>query len=60
LKIQTGIFGAIGVCEQLTGKAYGEVDPQLPANAIIQDINLAPRKAKAMVEYASARPGRAG
>jgi hypothetical protein len=47
------IFGATGAYERLIGKAYGEVDPQLPANAIIQDINLAPRNAKGMVEYAT-------
>src|SRR5215475_8679021 len=44
-------FGSTGAYERLIGKAYGEVDPQLPANAIIQDINLAPRNAKGMVEY---------
>src|SRR5262244_4115951 len=47
------IFGATGAYERLIGKAYGEVDPQSPANAIIQDINLAPRNAKGMVEYAT-------
>src|SRR5262252_9886537 len=45
------IFGATGAYERLIGKAYGEVDPQLPANAIIQDIDLAPRNARGMVEY---------
>ena len=44
-------FGTTGAYERLIGKAYGEVDPQLPANAIIQDISLAPRNAKGMVEY---------
>jgi hypothetical protein len=47
------IFGATGAYERLIGKAYGEVDPRLPANAIIQDIDLAPRNAKGMVEYAT-------
>src|SRR5215467_15288801 len=47
------IFGATGAYERLIGKAYGEVDPQSPANAIIQDINLAPRNAKGMVEHAT-------
>jgi hypothetical protein len=45
------IFGTAGAYERLTGKAYGEVDPQSPANVIIQDIGLAPRNAKGMVEY---------
>ena len=44
-------FGEIGVFERVTGKAHGEVDPQSPANAMIQDIALAPRNAKGMVEY---------
>jgi len=46
-------FGPTGAYERLIGKAYGEVDPQLPANAIIQDIDLAPQNAKGMVEYAT-------
>jgi hypothetical protein len=45
-------FGAAGPYEQLDGVAYGEVDPRHPLNAIIQDIALAPRNARGMVEYA--------
>jgi Alpha/beta hydrolase domain len=45
------VFGGTGAYERVIGKAYGEVDPQLPANAIIQDIGLASRNAKGMVEY---------
>jgi hypothetical protein len=45
------VFGATGAYERVIGKAYGGVDPQLPANAIIQDIGLAPRNAKGRVEY---------
>ena len=37
--------------EKLTGHAYGEVDPKLPLNAIITDLELAPRNARGMVEY---------
>jgi len=44
-------FGAAGQYEQLIGKAYGELDPKEPHNSIIQDINLAPKNAKGMVEY---------
>ena len=44
-------FGAVGVYERLTGKAYGEVDPSAEANAMIQDITRAPRNARGMVEY---------
>jgi hypothetical protein len=47
------VFGSTGAYERLIGKAYGEVDPQSPANAIIQDIGLAPRNANGMVEYAT-------
>lgn len=46
------IFGSVGAYEKLTGKAYGEIDPRLPQNALITDIQLAPRNARGMVEYA--------
>jgi hypothetical protein len=36
-------FGNVGQYEQLTGVAYGEVDPKDPLNAVITDIELAPR-----------------
>jgi len=38
-------FGAVGAYEKLRGKAYGEVDPADPQNALITDIELAPRVA---------------
>src|SRR5499427_10188391 len=44
-------FGAVGSYERLIGKAYGEVDPLSPANALIQDIALASRNDRGMVEY---------
>ena len=31
-------FGTVGPYERLTGKAFGEVDPKAPGNALIQDI----------------------
>lgn len=37
--------------ERLTGRAFGEVDPDDPANAIITDLRLAPRNAAGRVEY---------
>jgi hypothetical protein len=46
-------FGEVGGYERVTGKAYGEVDPQSPANSMIQDIALAPKNAKGMVEYST-------
>src|SRR4030088_3120293 len=45
------IFGAVGAYEKLRGKAFGEVDPRDPRNAVITDIELAPRNARGMVEY---------
>jgi hypothetical protein len=44
-------FGTVGQYEHLEGVAYGEVDPNDPLNANIQDIALAPRNARGMVEY---------
>ena len=44
-------FGSVGQYEQLDGTATGEIDPKDPLNAIIQDIELAPRNARGMVEY---------
>ncbi len=45
-------FGAVGQYEWLTGTARGELDPADPANAVIQDLALAPRNAAGRVEYA--------
>ena len=44
-------FGDAGQYETLAGRAFGELDPNDPKNAIIQDIKLAPRNARGMVEY---------
>jgi hypothetical protein len=44
-------FGTAGQYETLAGRAFGELDPDDPKNALIQDIKLAPRNAKGMVEY---------
>ena len=44
-------FGNAGQYETLAGKAFGELDPTDPHNAVIQDIKLAPRNARGMVEY---------
>jgi alpha/beta hydrolase family protein len=46
-------FGNVGQYEKLTGRAYGEVDPNDPRNAVITDIGLAPRNPQGMVEYAT-------
>jgi hypothetical protein len=44
-------FGAAGQYETLAGRAFGELDPGDPHNAIITDIRLAPRNANGKVEY---------
>jgi Alpha/beta hydrolase domain len=46
-------FGTVGAYERLVGRAHGEVDPNNRRNAIIQDIELAPKSARGMVEYAT-------
>src|SRR4249920_3594635 len=37
--------------ERLNGKFYGELDPKDPKNALITDIQFAPKNARGMVEY---------
>ncbi|MBK9168494.1 MAG: hypothetical protein IPM24_13640 [Bryobacterales bacterium] len=46
-------FGKAGPYERLSGSAYFAVDPKLPANRIIRDIDLAPRNEKGLVEFSS-------
>jgi hypothetical protein len=46
-----GPDGKVGPYEKLRGKAYGEVDPDDPRNAMITDLKLAPRNARGRVEY---------
>ncbi len=46
-------FGAVGRYEKLVGHAFGELDPKDPLNAIITDIQFAPRNSRGMVEYTS-------
>ena len=48
---QGRFFGETGQYERLTGHAYGELDPKNPLNAIITDIQFAPRNAHGMVDY---------
>jgi len=54
---ETPTFGGyswpgVGQYEKIVGKAFGEVDPSDPKNAVIVDIGLAPRNARKNVEYA--------
>src|SRR5579864_4379170 len=37
--------------QKLTAHAYGELDPKLPLNAIVTDLEFAPRNARGMVVY---------
>jgi hypothetical protein len=45
------VFGAAGAYEQIKGIAAGEIDPRDPRNALITDLELAPRNARGRVEY---------
>ena len=44
-------FGSAGQYEVQVGKAFGELDPKDKRNAVITDIQLAPKNARGMVEY---------
>lgn len=44
-------FRSVGAYEKLRGRAYGEVDPADARNALITDVELAPRNANGQVEY---------
>jgi hypothetical protein len=41
----------VGQYEKIVGRAFGEVDPNAPKNAVIVDIGLAPRNERGNVEY---------
>lgn len=46
-------FGEVGPYEVVRGTAYGELDPSLQGNAVIADIELAPKNAEGKVEYST-------
>src|SRR5436309_1019438 len=46
-------FGAAGPFEKISGKIFFTVDPTLPANRIVADIERAPRNAAGKVEFSS-------
>jgi hypothetical protein len=46
-------FGSVGPYERLVGKAFFAVDPNLPANKIVCDIDKAPRNDSGLVEFSS-------
>ena len=46
-------FGSVGPYERLDGTAYFEVDPNDPLNAVIVNLDKAPRNARGMVEFSA-------
>ena len=46
-------FGAAGPYEKIAGKIFFAVDPSLPANRIVTDLDKAPRNAAGKVEFSS-------
>jgi hypothetical protein len=46
-------FGAAGPYEKIAGKVYFAIDPSLPANRIVADLDKAPRNAAGKVEFSS-------
>jgi hypothetical protein len=44
-------FAAVGPYEKIVGRATGELDPTDPRNAVIVDLQLAPRNSRGHVEY---------
>ena len=46
-------FGTTGAYERLKGTALMEVDPNNPLDAVITDLDKAPRNARGMVEFSS-------
>src|SRR5438445_1785741 len=44
-------FSDVGPYEKIVGKAFGELDPHDPKNAVIVELKLAPRNRNGNVEY---------
>lgn len=44
-------FGPVGAYQKIVGTATGTIDPADPHNAVITDIQLAPRDANGLVDY---------
>jgi hypothetical protein len=44
-------FGTAGSYLRITGTAYGELDPEHPLNAVIVNLDRAPRNGRGLVEY---------
>jgi hypothetical protein len=46
-------FGTVGAYQKVVGRFYGELDPKDPLDAVIVDLDKAPRNARGHVEYAA-------
>jgi hypothetical protein len=46
-------FGTVGAYQKVVGRFHGELDPKAPFDAVIVDLDKAPRNARGMVEYSS-------
>jgi len=46
-------FGSTGAYEKVIGRFHGELDPKSQLNAVIVDLDKAPRNARGMVEYSA-------
>jgi hypothetical protein len=46
-------FGDVGAYQKVVGRLHGELDPALPLDAVIVDLDKAPRNARGQVEYAA-------
>ena len=44
-------FGSVGAYEMISGRLFGEIDPDDPHNSVIVDVDKAPRNARGRVEY---------
>jgi len=44
------VFKDVGAYEKIVGKAFGELDPKDPKNAVIVDIQLAPKNANGKID----------
>ena len=46
-------FGEAGAYEKIHGKAFFAIDPKLPGNRMVKDIDLAPRNREGKVEFSA-------
>src|SRR5215510_2008188 len=46
-------FATVGPYEKLTGRVFGEIDPNTPGNAQIVNLDKAPKRAAGRVNYSA-------